>query len=354
MATQFTNDMKTKITSSIKLLSLACALFLAGACEDEPTVQRSKVLQVYGGEEVYVGDTQEYTIPSYSTRETFSWTVSGTGASVPNGTGEYLYVAFNQPGSFSIKVTKPDGSEGTLDVEAISKTLALDGDTSVVTESIAPTIAEIPLIIDNKAVGRTVISYSLSGTAVEGVDYELLTANPLVLTAADAKDSLYVIRVLLLPDSEPETETKYIVTTLTSVTTEIESEIVLTNEADLLVKTLEIEDDIRVAGIEGTDEEDEIKQPQVVSVTLTLSGESTEDVTVSYSITGVGVNDVTATGVGSVTFTAGEVSKTVSLQFTPAAFAAEQTVSLEIVGVTSADTEVVPGEDIKIFNVKKP
>ncbi len=82
-------------------------------------------------------------------------------------------------------------------------------------------------------------------------------------------------------------------------------------------------------------------------MTITLSEASTEDVTVDYSITGTGVNDVTPTGAGSVTFAAGEVSKPITLQFTTAAFTADQVVTLQIDGITTADGEVVTGGDVK-------
>ncbi len=75
---------------SVQHVALVSLAALAIACDDDPTAQRAKVLQVYGGEEVYVGDTQEYTMGSYSNRETFTWAVAGTGASVSGGTGEYL------------------------------------------------------------------------------------------------------------------------------------------------------------------------------------------------------------------------------------------------------------------------
>jgi len=337
---------------SIQQIALLGLMALVTACDDEPTVQRSKILQVYGGEEVYVGDTQEYTMGSYSKHETFSWAVTGTGASTTNGTGEYLYVAFNQPGSFSIKVSKADGSEGTLDVEAISKTLALEGDTATVTETNKIDTVGIPLVIDNVVAGTTTISYTIDGTAVEGVDYEILSPNPLVLTADSDPETDYNIYVRLLPDTEQESETKYIQAILTDVTTEIQAEVVLADDSDILSKTLEIADDIKEVSFEGADEETKVNAPSLVAVTITLSEASTKDVTVDYSITGTGVNDVTPTGAGSVTFAADEVSKTITLQFTTAAFTADQVVTLQIDGITTADEEVVAGSDIKNFTVK--
>jgi len=343
---------KMKNIFSIQYIALLGLAAFTSACDDEPTVQRAKVLQVYGGEEVYVGDTQEYTMGSYSNRETFTWAVAGTGASVTSGTGEYLNVAFNQPGSFSIKVTKADGAEGTLNVEAISKTLALEGDTATIIETDEIDTVGIPLVIDNLVAGTTTISYTIDGTAVEGVDYELVSPNPIVLTADSDPETDYYIYVRLLPDTEQESETKYIQVTLTDVTTEIQSEVVLANDSDILSKTLEIADDFKEVSFEGADEETEIDAPAVVEVTITLSEASTEDVTVDYSITGTGVNDATPTGAGSVTFAAGEVSKTVNLQFTSGAFTADQVVTLQIDGITTADGEVVAGSDVKKFTVK--
>ncbi len=119
-------------------------------------------------------------------------------------------VAFNQPGSFSIKVTKADGAEGTLSVEAISKTLALEGDTATIAETDEIDTVGIPLVIDNVVAGTTTISYTIDGTAVEGVDYELVSPNPIVLTADSDPETDYYIYVRLLPDTEQESETKYI------------------------------------------------------------------------------------------------------------------------------------------------
>lgn len=337
----------------ITIMSLFGSLILASACDDEPTVERSKVIQVYGSEEVYVGDTQEYSMSSYADSETFSWTVSGTGASVASGTGEYLNVAFNQPGTYSVKVTKPDGSEGTLDIEAISKTLALEGDTVTVTETGKIDTVGFPLLIDNVVAGTTTIVYTIDGTAVAGVDYEIVSPNPLVLTA-DSEEEAYFIYVRLLPDIEQESETKYIHATLTSVTTEIQSEVVLADEDDLPEQAFEIADDLRFVELEGAGDETTLEAPQIYSLAVTLSDKSTEDVTVAYDITGTGVNDVTATGTGTVTFAAGEITKTISLQFAPAAFAADQTVTVKVTSVTSADGEVVSNDDVKVFTIVGP
>jgi len=338
---------------SIRYKALLGIAALVIACEDEPTVQRSKVLQVYGGEEVYVGDTQEYTMGSYSKHETFSWAVTGAGASATSGTGEYLHVAFNQPGNFSVKVTKADGAEGTLNIEAISKTLSLgelEKDT-VVTESDDYETFGFPLVIDNVVAGTTTITYTMGGTAEEGVDYEVISPNPIVLTA-DSEEEDYYIYIRLIPDTEPENETKYIEATLTEVTTAILGEVVLSDDSDLLTRTMKIVDDIKEVSFDGADEETEIDVPSLVNVTITLSEASTEDITVDYTLSGTGVNEVTPEGSAAVTFAPGEVSKTVTLQFTPAAFSATQTVTLAITGITTADGEVVIGNDTKTFTLR--
>lgn len=82
------------------------------------------------------------------------------------------------------------------------------------------------------------VSYSFGGTAVEGVDYEVLSDNPLIIDA-DTPDEEYGIYLRLLPDVAGVT-TKYITVTLTSVTNEIEDEFMITDDADVNISAFEV------------------------------------------------------------------------------------------------------------------
>lgn len=319
------------------------------ACEDEITAKRSNELLILGSEEAYVGDINSFGVNDYSGKLEYTWTVSGPNPSSVSGTGREAEVSFDAPGTYTITFSQGDRT-GSLEVEAYSKIISLSGDTTKYTETNTIDTVGFQITVENDFVaGEVVVNYSMGGTAIEGVDYELLSDNPLVLDGSSEEEDYYIY-VRFLNDNLIEAEAKYVTVTITSVSSEIEEEVVL-DEEDYLTAGIEIEDDVIAASIVNADDLD-VTDPSVLEVEVTLSGESTEDISVNYSISGVGVGDVTPTGPGSIIFKAGETSRIIYLQFTSTAFLSNQVVTLTLDGVNSVDEEVELDATEKKFSIE--
>lgn len=334
----------------IAIMAIVSAVMVGCNGEEENFSWRpGEELLIYGDSEAPLGTTVTFSVAGYTIKKTYSWTVTGAGASTTTGSGEFLDVAFNQLGTFTITVS--DGKDqGTFQVTSVSKVISLSEDVVTVRESTELDTIAIPISIDFDIVSETSISYALSGTAVEGVDYELLSANPLVVEEGDDLEIL----IRLLPDTQLDPNDT-IKITLTAVSSAIANEVVL--DEDAVTATYEIKDDLKV--VAATDVETVVydtENPHVHKVVITLSSPSSVPVTVNYSITAPngGVADVTPTGAGSVTFEPGETSRSVYIQFAPAAFNADQDVTFSITGINTIDDEVSvdPDADGKLFKIQ--
>lgn len=212
-------------------------LFLTG-CEDEPTVTRSKDLLIYPPPyNIYVGDSYAFEAPLYVLNDTRDWLWSAdfNGTEISTDEGEFFDVFFDEIGTYTISLEESD-RVGSIEVDAISKVLSLDGDTL----SIGDTNEDlfIPITFDAFAYGDVSISFTLSGSAVEGVDYEVLSSNPIMLDI-DSPEEGYGIYLKLLPDT-PGVTTVYIIVTLTSITNEIADEFVITDDVDFKKSVIEV------------------------------------------------------------------------------------------------------------------
>jgi hypothetical protein len=307
------------------------------SCEDDVTAIRSKQLQILGSDEAYVGDVNYFGVNDFSGKLEYSWIISGPSPSSNSGTGREAEVSFNVPGTYTITVSQGDRT-GSIEVEVSSKLISLAGDTTIYTESNTIDTLGFQIFVENDFVaGEVEVSYTLGGTAIEGVDYELISENPIILDGSSEEEDYYIY-VRFLNDDAIETETKYLTATITSITAEINDELIL-DEDDYLTAGIEIEDDLIGVSIIDTDDL-KINNPSIVEVPVRLSGESTEDIHINYSIVGIGVIDVTPSGIGSVTVKAGETTAIIYLQFSNSAFLADQTVTLTLDGIGSTDEEV--------------
>jgi hypothetical protein len=342
-----------------KITFTLVAIIALTSCEDEFEAKRSNQLLILGSDEVSVGEFNVFGVNDFSGKLEYSWSVSGSQPSETSGSGREAEVAFDSPGTYVVTFTQ-GGRTGSLQVEVTSKLIGLAGDTTVYreTNTIDTVGFQVNLLHgfgDNEvtyASGEVSVSYVLGGTAVEGVDYELLSDNPILLTA-DSEDEDYFIYVRFFNDNvidEIGNTVKYVTATITSVATEIEEEVVL-DEDDYLTSGFGILDDRIEVSIADTDTLN-VTGPNIIQVQVVLSGEPLEDVTVNYLISGVGVSDVTPTGAGSITFAEGETSKVIYLQFSNAAFAADQFVALTLTGISTVDNEVELGEPKKVFKIE--
>lgn len=319
-------------------LALIGIVAIATACEDEPTVRRSKDLNIYGPTRVYIGDNNVYEAPLFTLNDarTWNWEVTRDGASIATGKGEFFDVAFTKLGTYSVGLSESDRS-GFVEVEVASKVLSLPGDTLDVSESFKDSEISIPLTIDNVVAEEIVVSYTIGGSAVEGVDYELLSPNPLVLNADSTKED-YAIYIRLIADVFPEAEEKIVSVTLNSVAVALEDEVVLTDDEKTLVAGIRLHDDTKIVSIKNIVPE-EISSTGVVSFEVVLSSRSSKSVKVDYSLTGTGVSDVTPDALGTITFAPGETSKFIYIQFNETALSDEQTVAVTLESISSDDEE---------------
>jgi hypothetical protein len=325
-------------------LALISSIAISTACEEEPTVNRSKDLNIYGPTTVYIGDNNTYEAPLFTLNDTrtWSWGVNGDGASISTGKGEFFDVTFNKLGTYSVILSESDRS-GSVEVEAISKVLSLSGDTLDVSESFEDSEIAIPLTIDNVVAEEVAVSYTIGGTAVEGVDYELVSPNPLILDAESEEDD-YAIYIRLIADVSHENEEKILSVTLNSIETTLEDEVVLAENENILVDGIRIHDDIKLVSIKNIVSEG-VNNTGIVSFEVLLSATSSEAIKVNYSLTGTGVKDATPDGPGSITFVPGETSKFIYIQFNEEAFLDEQSVIVTLNSISTDDKETSLNEE---------
>lgn len=106
------------------LIPALVIVFLLSACEDEPTVVRSKKLNIlyFGPDEPYVGDDAFFEAPLFVLNDTrvWEWTASVNGTEVLTGEGEYFEFVFEDAGEYTITLTEGDRS-GTFTIEVIDE-----------------------------------------------------------------------------------------------------------------------------------------------------------------------------------------------------------------------------------------
>jgi hypothetical protein len=110
-----------KILTILFALSL---LIIGSACEDDPTVVRSKTLNIlyFGEEEPIVGDDALFEAPLFVLNDTreWLWTASLNGVEILTGEGEYFEFVFEDPGEYTITLTEGDRS-GTFTIEVVEE-----------------------------------------------------------------------------------------------------------------------------------------------------------------------------------------------------------------------------------------
>lgn len=354
-----------KVANRIFIFIVLMAAIIA--CEEEHSVTRSEDLSIYGSTETFVGDVTTFEAPLYVLNDarTWTWGVEGDGASTTTGDGEFFDVSFSKPGTYIVSLAEGN-RYGEMEIEVSSKVLALDGDVAVRTETYEEDIIEIPLDISNYFANTVEIDFSVSGTAIEGVDYEVLSDSPLILdenstTGEPDPDTdeptvnEYAIYIKILPDAQVDSEGKTIVVTLNSLVTELADEVVLEEDVDYLSTTIVLEDDLKDVFFSILLPE-EVTSPEVRSFEVKLSTASSVPITVNYSFSGTGVSDATPDGPSEITFQPGETSKLIYLQFNADAFDQQQVVTVELNSITSVDNEVsIDGnKNLKTFVIPEP
>ncbi len=347
-----------RITYKIIATLLVGLVFLV-SCEEDHNVTRSKELTFYGPDVAYIGSSNQYEVAYFPTNDTrtWNWTVDGEDASATSGKGEYFDVVYNKPGTYTVKLSEGDKTH-ELEVEAVSKSITLAGDTIEVEESNDDKLVSLTVTVEDALVGEIEVAYEVGGTAVEGVDYEVVSSNPLVLNA-DSEEEDYEIVIKLLPDAEYESIDKFINVKLTDVTSEIPFEVAIPEQSiddEIFTEAgIFIVDDLKIISIRNTLDE-EVTEVGIISFEINLSQGSIEDVDVDYTISGTGVTDATPdAAAGTLTFKPGETSKLIYLQFNSNAFSVTQDVKVKLTGFHSDDEELdIDTEKIsKTFKIEK-
>jgi hypothetical protein len=108
-----------KILITVFTLSI---IVLGSACEDDPTVVRSKNLNIlyFGPDEPWPGDDAFFEAPLFVLNDTrvWEWTASVNGTEVLTGEGEYFEFVFEEIGEYTITLTEGDRS-GTFTIEVV-------------------------------------------------------------------------------------------------------------------------------------------------------------------------------------------------------------------------------------------
>lgn len=348
-------SIKSKFMNSIKLFNIALSLsFMVAlfACQNEEESfdwVPGNSLHILGSDEVPYGSAQSFRVDGFTIDENYTWTLNGNPVE-PTRQGEFVSIDFPAPGDYMLMVSDGNLSD-TLSVTALPVTLGFAGNATTVTED--TDTVKVPLSFfytvetpdgpsssGTDVSSSTTVSYTIGGTAVAGEDYTLVSDNPLEIDAEASADSI----VIALTNNTMLEAPRTITLTLNSVSSE-GTGTVLSDSAALNTYTITIVDDIKTITLAGpgVDTLSAITAAGAYTFEVSLSSPVATDVTVPYTVTGTGVDDLTD---GEVTFLAGQTSASIILELEPAAFDADQTITVALGNaLVTEDAEVMYEED---------
>lgn len=343
------------------LYKLSQGLFIVGlltlaltACKEEEenmTFSLGNQLFISGSGNTYSGaEGVRYYVENDHIDKTYTWSATG-GATIQTDpeNDAFVYVDFPDPGTYEITAFN-GATEGTITVEAKPKVVSLGAKTATGLEYNGDSndTVRVPIAITdptyankNPTTSVTTIHYTISGNAVEGVDYELLSANPLVLPAGFDADT--TINIKLLDDMVLE-EKDSIVVDLISVSDVTDNQgIILTDSTALTNFIFYIVDDIKYLSFEAV-ENDTLRSDAAAgnyAFNVNLSLPAKAEVTVPYTISGAGVTSA----MNELKFKAGTTSQLLTINIDDAAFASNQEVKITLGDPISDDKEVMIAKD---------
>ena len=294
-------------------------------------------LHIIGSESIPVLSGTSYRVDGFTVNNDYTWTLNGDPVT-PDRKGEFVNINLTEPGEYRLAV-----SNGTLDdtitITALPVTLGLAGTGAAAVET-SDTV-DIPLTFSyedggTSLSGAVTVNYTLGGTAVAGEDYTLVSPDPLTVAAGTEEAA---IRVVLL-DNMLADEVRTLTATLNSVSAAGTTAGVSLPADSLRTYTLTINDDQKLLSLTGpaADTLSNVTAAGTYTFVAMLSAATGEDVTVPYTVTGQGIEDLTS---GEVTFIAGQTESNIIIRITPEAFATTQTVSVTLGSdISSADEEI--------------
>jgi len=193
--------------------------------------------------------------------------------------------------------------------------------------------------ITNPAAADITLHYSVTG-GTAGVDYSDPGAGVLQIKKGDTADTI----ALKILDNIQKNVNRTLVVTITSIVNSDpdDQETSINGDADTFKFT--IVDDLKYVSLAG---DADISETGLTSADyagahsydVVLTGAVDQPVTVNYTVSGSGVNDLSG---GALTFLpSASTTQQITLDFTTAAFAADQTVTVTLTSIVSNDKEVV-------------
>jgi hypothetical protein len=309
-------------------------------------------LLITGPAEINTLSPTDYYVRGFTVNYDYDWTLDG-----PDGEitvlreGEYVRVTANEPGTYTLNVTR-NGVSGSTTITAASvrQELGFEETTSAFRES-EDTI-QVPVMIADRNPEGASVSFTVTGEGItEGEDFRVLTESPLELEAGETSGN---IEIVWLNNNLTRDEQRSLNLTLNEIvsTGAGEAAVSLTESVELREHMITIEEDEKEVGL---------AERQNVKITseeeagnfyfdIELSEPVSERVEVMYTIpdefNDLGENVIDAAlGRGSVFIYPGETTARIRVEIPEEAIVdgAEYTITLD--EISSADEEVVIAEE---------
>ena len=322
---------------SLNIALVLCLLVSLFACEGEEESydwRPGGTLHIVGSSRVPAGVNESFRVDGFTVDKSYNWTLDGSALEAVRE-GESVEVMFPEPGEYELTVS--DGNlNDTLTITVEPITLSLNGNSASFSET-SDTIA-VPIGLSSAIESAVTVNYSVGGTAVAGVDYQLVSPNPLVVPKGTAEAA---VRMVLADNMMVNDPAKTITLTISSISAAGTTEgVVLPDSVPLRTYTVTIADDLKYVAFAapGTDTLRARTDAGAYTFNVLLSAATAVDVTVPYTVTGgTGVDDLTE---GEVTFLAGQTEASIVVEIQPEAFDTNQTIIMTLGAIDSEDEEV--------------
>jgi len=364
-----------QLKKSWHLISMAFAVLLLGACDDENEKQMISASNTVGllstSNTAVEGDGAEFGVVFFGLPEnqpgdiTVNYSVAGDGVSF---TGSVTIPDGEQTATFD--VVAPENT--TLNTDTVELTLTLTGagsveikddvafnthtfdlyddikmisianDTTDIDETytLAGDTIKIPVIMSSALDGQVSLNYTVAGDATADVDYELLSANPLVMAAGTASGEA-TIDIVINDDLDLEGSEMLSVTLDDIVVADAsDSETMLATGAANTNIVYNISDDTKMVGFTQSNQDTIfVDAAGTYSAEISVSGGSlntevnlTFDDTELLTVTGLSDNNAA----NMVSLSPGEESRTITFTVTDDAIdATEEIVNYDIIAFNS-------------------
>ncbi len=336
---------------SLLTIAALCSMALLSSCdtdgEENFTWRPGDNLRITGSNEIYTLQEESYYVEGFTVDETYQWNLSGPseGQLEVIREGEFANVSADVPGTYTLTVSNGtyDGSL-TIEVTGVEQFAGFETDSLYTMENVDT--LRIPVTISGRNPTESEIAFTVtSGTAVDGTDFEVLTASPLVVdeitTDAEAGAVTTFIEILITNNIMLNEDALYFDVTLDEVTSIGEGEYGIGINEESNTTRVFIEDDLKFIAFENaqTDTLTNASEAGVYTFDVAITDVSTEETTINYSIAGVGVVDVSATP-GIVVLTAGQESAEIAVRLDAIAFQDNQEIVITLEQIQTLDQEI--------------